>query len=93
MRWLRGIAWAVFALDLVILAQFGWAIVQKSGGPTAQAITLAVAFMLGCWLLGIAVLLGVSTWLGSRFGLWFGLVCAALPLSWVLGGVVASAFE
>jgi hypothetical protein len=42
---------------------------------------------------GVAVLLIVSSWLRSRFGLWLALVCAAVPLSWVVGAILASAWE
>jgi hypothetical protein len=93
MRWLRGIAWTVFALDLVILAQLAYGVVEKRGGPTAQALALGFAMMLGSWLLGVAVLLGVSSWLRSRIGLSLGLAFAAVPLSWVIGAILADAFE
>ena len=93
MRLLRGAAWTVLCLDLVILAQMGYAILAKSGGSTAQALTRGFAMMLGSGLLGVAVLLIVSSWLGSRFGLWLALVFAAVPLSWVVGAIIAGAFE
>ena len=93
MRALRGAAWTVFCLDLVILAQMGYAILAKSGGPTAQALTRGVAMMLGSGLLGVAVLLIVSSWLRSRVGLWLALVFAAVPLSWVVGTIIGSVFE
>jgi hypothetical protein len=93
LRALRGAAWTVFCLDLVILAQMAYDIVAKSGGPTAQALTRALTMMLGSGLLGVAVLLIVSSWLRSRVGLWLALVFAAVPLSWVVGAIISSAFE
>ena len=93
MRALRGAAWTVFCLDLVILAQMAYDIVANRGGPTAQALTRGVAMMLGSGLLGVAVLLIVSSWLRSRVGLWLALVFAAVPLSWVVGAIISSAFE
>ncbi len=93
MRLLRGAAWTVFCLDLVILAQLGYAILANSGGPTAQALTRGFAMMLGSGLLGVAVLLIVSSRLRSRFGLCLGLVCAAVPLCWVVGEILASAWQ
>ena len=93
MRLLRGAAWTVFCLDLVILAQLGYAILANSGGPAAQALTRGLAMMLGSGLLGVAVLLIVSSRLRSRFGLWLGLVCAAVPLCSVVGEILASAWQ
>jgi hypothetical protein len=93
LRLLSAAGWTAFCLDLVILAQLGYAILAKSGGPTAQALTQGFAIMLGSWLLGVAVLLALSSRLRSRVGLWLGLVCAAAPLSWVIGAILADAFE
>lgn len=93
MRALRGAAWTVFCLDLVILAQIGYDALANRGGPTAQALARGLAMMLGSGLLGLAVLLLVSSRLGSRFGLWLALVFAAVPVSWVIGAILASAWE
>ena len=92
MRWLRGAAWTVFILDLVILAQLSYAVLAESGGPTAQAIAQGLAIMLGAGLLGIGLLLAISSWLRSRIGLWLGLVLASVPLCWVVGEIIASEF-
>jgi hypothetical protein len=93
MRWLRGAAWTVLLLDLVILAQLIYAVLAKSGGPTAQAIAQGLAIMLGAGLLGIGILLTVSSWLRSWIGLWLGLLFAVVPLCWVVGEIIASEFE
>jgi hypothetical protein len=93
LRALRGAASTVFCLDLVILAQMGYDMLANRGGPTAQALARGLTMMLGSGLLGVAVLLIVSSWLRSRFGLWLALVCGAVPLSWVVGAILASAWE
>lgn len=92
MRLLRGAAWTVFCLDLVILAQFGYDAINATTS-TAQALTRGLTMMLGSGLLGIAVLLAVSSWVHSRIGLCFGLVCAAVPLLWVIGAILGSLWE
>ena len=93
MRLLRVAAWVVFCLDLVVLAQLGYAVFAKGGGPTAQALVQGFAIMLGAWLGGVGVLLAVSSWLRSRIGLGLGLACAALPLSWVVGSILVNVTE
>jgi hypothetical protein len=90
MRWLRVAAWTVFALDLVILAQMVFEVLEKRGGPTAQAIAQGLTMMLGAGLLGVGILLAVSSWLRSMVGLWLGLVLAAIPFCWVLGAIITS---
>jgi hypothetical protein len=92
MRWVRGAAWTVFALDLVILAQMVYEVLEKRGGPTAQAIAQGLTVMLGAGLLGVGVLLAVSSWLGSRVGLWLGLLLAAAPLCLIVGAILSSEF-
>ena len=89
MNWLRPAAWAVFALDLVILAQMGYAALTGSGGgPTGQALLRAFTMLLASWLLGVAVVLIFSSWRRSALGLWVSLVLAALPLLWVGAGML-----
>ena len=84
MNWLRTAAWTVFALDLVILAQSGYAaLTGGGGGPTGQALLRGFTLMLASWLLGVGVVLIVSSWRRSALGLWLSLVFAALPLLWV----------
>jgi hypothetical protein len=90
MRLLRGAAWTVFALDLVILGQMLFEVLEKRGGPTAQAIAQGLTMMLGAGLLGVGLLLAVSSWLRSAAGLWLGLVLAAIPFCWVLGAIITS---
>ena len=92
MHWLRGGAWTVFALDLVILGQMLFEVLEKRGGPTAQAIAQGLTMMLGAGLLGVGLLLAVSSWLHSVAGLWLGLVLAAIPFCWVLGAIITSEF-
>jgi hypothetical protein len=83
-NWLRAVAWTVFALDLVILAQTGYAaLTGGGGGPTGQALLRGFTLMLASWLLGVGVVLIVSSWRRSALGLWISLVFAALPLLWV----------
>ena len=89
MNWLRTAAWTVFALDLVILAQTGYAaLTGGGGGPTGQALLRGFAMLLASWLLGVGVVLIVSSWRRSALGLWLSLVFAALPLLWVCAGML-----
>ena len=89
MNWLRTAAWTVFALDLVILAQSGYAaLTGGGGGPTGQALLRGFTLMLASWLLGVGVVLIVSSWRRSALGLWLSLVFAALPLLWVGAGML-----
>ena len=84
MNWLRAVAWTVFALDLVILAQTGYAaLTGGGGGPTGQTLLRAFTMMLAAWLLGVGIALIVSSWRRSALGLWISLIFAALPLLWV----------
>ncbi len=83
MRTLRAAAWAVFCLDLVILAQLVYELVAVANGPAAQASVRGLAMMLGSGLLGVAILLSVSTALRSAAGLWLSLACGAVPMLWV----------
>ena len=93
MNWLRTAAWTVYALDLVILAQMAYAVASGSGGgPTGQALLRGFTLMLASGLLGIGLVLVVSSWRRSRVGLWVSLICAALPLLWVGAGMLG-AFE
>jgi hypothetical protein len=88
-NWLRAVAWTVFALDLVILAQTGYAaLTGGGGGPTGQALLRGFTLMLASWLLGVGVVLIVSSWRRSALGLWISLVFAALPLLWVGAGML-----
>jgi hypothetical protein len=89
---LRAAAWAVFCLDLVILAQAGYAALTETG-PTAQALMFGFTVLLASGLLGIAVVLIASSWRRSTLGLWVSLICAAVPLLWVTGAIIGSLFE
>jgi hypothetical protein len=88
-NWLRAAAWTVFALDLVILAQTGYAaLAGGGGGPTGQTLLRAFTMLLASWLLGVMVVLIVSSWKSSRIGLWASLIFSALPLLWVGAGML-----
>ena len=90
LSWLRGAAWTVFALDLVILAQMAYAVASGSaGGPTGQALLRGFTTMLGSGLFGIALVLILSSWKRNAVGLWVSLICAAIPLLWVIGSILA----
>ena len=92
LSWLRGAAWTVFALDLVILAQMMYAVVTGGdGGPTGQALLRGLTIMLASGLAGIAVVLIVSSWKRNVIGLWVSLICAAIPLLWVSFSLLAPA--
>jgi hypothetical protein len=88
-NWLRTAAWTVFALDLVILAQSGYAaLTGGGGGPTGQTLLRAFTMLLASWLLGVGIVLIVRPWRRSALGLWISLVFAALPLLWVGSGML-----
>ena len=79
----------MFALDLVILFQMAYGVATGSGGdPSAQVLLRGFTMMLASGLLGVAVVLTVSSWMRSRLGLWVSLICAALPLLWVCAGML-----
>ena len=90
LSWLRGAAWTVFALDLVILAQMAYAVgTGAQGDPNAQAVLRGFTVMLASAIAGIAVVLIFSSWKRNLIGLWVSLICAAIPLLWVLGSILA----
>ena len=93
MRILRAAAWAAFLLDLVILAQLGYGLLTQRGGPGADPALRGLTLMLGSGLLGILVLLVVSTRLHSKPGLWLSLGGAAMPLLWTLEALLESMWE
>jgi hypothetical protein len=91
LSWLRGAAWTVFALDLVILAQMGYAIISGDADPNARAVLRGFAVMLASAMAGIAVVLIFSSWKRNIIGLWVSLICAAIPLLWVCASLLAPA--
>ena len=93
MRILRAAAWATFLLDLVILAQLGYGFLTQRGGPGAAPALRGLTSMLGSGLLGILILLIVSSRLRSKPGLWLSLGCAAVPLLWTLDALLESLWE
>ena len=80
----------MFLLDLVVLAQLVWGVLTQPGGPAADPVLRGLTLMLGSGLLGIAILLVVSSWLRSGAGLWVALGCAAVPLLWVVNAIFQS---
>ena len=92
MNALRAAAWTVFCLDLVILAQLGYAALTATG-PTAQALLRGFTVLLASGLLGIAVVLIASSWRRSTLGLWVSLICGAVPLLWVTGAMLGGLFR
>lgn len=79
----------MFALDLVILFQMAYAVATGSGGgPTGQALLRGFTIMLASALLGVGIVLVISSWKRSAIGLWVALICAALPLLWVGAGML-----
>ncbi len=93
MRALPTAAWSVFLLDLVVLAQLVYEILAQRGGPTTQAMIPGLTLMLGSGLLGVGIVLVVSSLLRSKAGLCVSLVCSALPLLWVSNAIFQSMWE
>lgn len=93
MRYLRLAAWSVFSLDLVVFAQLLYNLLTLRGDPEAVAAVRGLAVVLGSALLGILVLLVVSTRLRSRGGLWLSTGLAAVPLLWAFNAIVESMWE
>ena len=50
-------------------------------------------FVIGSGLLGVLILLVVSSRLHSRAGLWIALACAALPLLWTIDAIFESMWQ
>lgn len=93
MRYLRLGAWSVFLLDLVVLLQLVYNLLTMRGGQEAMPAVRGLTVMLGSGLLGIAVLLIVSTWLRSREGLWISMGLGAVPLLWAINAIFESLWE
>ena len=93
MRYLRLFAWGVFLLDLVVLLQLLYNLLISRGDSEEMAAVRGLAVMLGSVLLGIAVLLSVSTWLRLREGLWISLGLALVPLLWTANAIFVSMWE
>lgn len=93
MRYLRLGAWSIFLLDLVVLAQLGYNLLTQRGGPEAMPAVRGLTVLLGSGLVGIAVLLLVSTWLRIREGLWIAIGLGAVPLLWAMNAIFESLWE
>ena len=73
------VAWRVFALDAVLGALFIVAALTDTGDPAGRG--LAEVYAIGCAivLLGLAAILGISTYFRSTIGLWLSIVLMAAP--------------
>ena len=82
------IAWRVFALDAILGALVIVAALTDDGDAAGRG--LAQVYAVGCViaLLGFAVLLGISTILKSRVGLWISIVLMLVPPVLYLIGIV-----
>jgi hypothetical protein len=65
----------------------------QRGGPGADPALRGLTVMLGSALLGILVLLVVSSRVQSKPGLWLSLGCAAVPLLWTVEALVEGLWE
>jgi hypothetical protein len=92
-RNLRFAAWALFSFDLVVFAQLVYSLVTQHAGPEADPAVRGLTVMLGSALLGILVLLSISTWLRSRSGLWLSIGLAAIPLLFAINAIFESLWE
>jgi hypothetical protein len=92
-RYLRLGAWSIFLLDAVVLMQLLYNLLTQRGGPEAVAALRGLTVLLGSVLLGVAVLLIVSSWLRSREGLWISMVIGAVPLFFAVNAIVEGIWE
>jgi hypothetical protein len=92
-RYLRLVAWGVFFLDVVVLAQLGFNWLTQRGGPEAMPAVRGLTVMLGSALAGIAVLLIVSARMNMREGLWIALALGLVPLLWSVNAIFESLWE
>ena len=93
MRYLRLFAWGVFLLDVVVLLQLVYNLLTQRGGPEAMPAVRGLTVMLGSGLLGIAVLLSISSWMRIREGLWISLGLGLVPLLWSVNAIFESMWE
>jgi hypothetical protein len=92
-RILRAVAWTALLLDFVVLAQLGFGMLTQRTGPETDPSLRGLTVMLGSGLLGVVILLVVSSRLHSRAGLWIALGCAALPLLWTVDATFESMWQ
>jgi len=92
-RYLRLGAWSIFLLDLVVLFQLLYNLLTQRGGPEAVPALRGLTVLLGSALLGIAVLLVVSTWLRSREGLWTAIGLGTVPLFFAVNAIIEGWWE
>jgi hypothetical protein len=80
------VAWRVFAVDAALGALFIVAALTDTGDPAGRG--LAEVYAVGCviLLLGLAAILGISTYFRSTIGLWLSIVLmAAPPILYLIG--------
>ena len=86
-------AWAIFALDLVVLALMAWQVAAGDfgdGGEAERSYALTVTIGMAVWLAVVNLVLVVSWWRDSRAALWVAVVGGALPLLWAWTAVVSA---
>jgi hypothetical protein len=73
------VAWRIFAMDVALGAVFVIAALTDTGDPAGRG--LAEIYAVGCVvvLAGFGAILGVSTYLRSRIGLWLSIVLMVTP--------------
>ena len=73
------VAWRVFALDAALGALVIVAAVTDTGDAAGRG--LAEVYAVGCviLLLGLAAILGISTYFRSTIGLWLSIVLMVIP--------------
>ena len=89
-------AWAVFALDLVVLGLMAWQVAFGDfgdGGEADRSYALIVTLGMAVWLAFVNLVLIVSWWRDSRAGLWTAVVCGGLPVLWAWTAAVSAISE
>ena len=88
MRYLRLGAWGIFLLDAVVLLQLLYTLLDRPTGTEADAAVRGLLTLLGPALLGLLVLIAVSSRLGSRGGLVIAMVLGAVPLFFAVNTII-----
>jgi hypothetical protein len=87
-RYLRLGAWGIFLLDSVVLLQLLYNFLDRRGGSEAEAAVRGLLTMLGPALLGLLVLIAVSSRLRSRAGLCIAIGLGAVPLFFAINAII-----
>ena len=93
MKQLLAAAWAVFALDLVVLGLMVKDLFLAAFGDTGPELATVLTAVTGAWIAVVGLILVASWWRSSRGGLWVSLVCGALPLLWAWSKAVQAITE